>query len=642
MSHLPIADYGLLSDRRSAALVSRDGSIDWLCLPRFDAPAIFARLLDREAGTWALRPVEEARIERRYLDRTLVLRTTFHTRTGVLVLEDAMALEMAKDSHRVRLDDSPALLRRLSCPEGEVEIGWEFEPRPEFGLVLPLFEEVPGGLIARGGPDVLVLSIPPGLDISRGRSSSVKGSFHLRQGERASFGLQRCPIWLPAPDPLREEEVEALLEETIRDWRRWSVQHQAYEGPWREEVHHSGRVLQALTFAPTGAIIAAPTTSLPEEIGGERNWDYRYTWIRDASLTLQALWVAACPEESARFFEFLAHAAMTRVREGGRLQIMFGIGGEHDLSERAIRHLSGWRESRPVRVGNEAWEQTQLDVYGELLCAAHLLRDQPGVFEPVNRAFLREVVDAASRRWSEPDQGIWEMRGPPRHHLYSKLMCWAALDRGIALAKQLEARDKVPAWSAVRDEIASAILEQGWSRKAGAFTQSFESDHLDASALRLPLVGFLPADDPRIRSTIEAIATRLVDDRGLIYRYLGPDGLPGEEGSFLLCTFWLAEAWAMAGELDRATETFERAASHANDLGLLSEEVDPATGELLGNFPQAFSHIGLVNAAWAIASQLAASGQAGRSGLHPGRIEGEPCGSGPGARRLDPAPRGGR
>jgi len=369
-------------------------------------------------------------------------------------------------------------------------------------------------------------------------------------------------------------------------------------------VHHSGRVLQALTFQPSGAIVAAATTSLPEEAGGERNWDYRYAWVRDASFTMEALWVAACPDEAGDFFAFMTTAAAATVGPDEPLQIMFGVGGEHDLTERTLPHLRGWRDSRPVRVGNGAWNQQQIDVYGELLSAAHRLADDITAMDDDMRAFLITLADAAAHRWREPDQGIWEVRGEPRHFLYSKVMCWVALDRAIRLADRLRCADRLAAWRKTCDEIRETVLADGWNAAAGAFTQSFGSADLDASSLMMPIVGFLPADDPRMLSTIEAIADRLTDGRGLVYRYRaegGVDGLAGSEGTFLLCTFWLAQALALAGRPDRARAVFERAAGYANDVGLLAEEIDPDTGELLGNFPQAFSHIGLVNAAWAIA-----------------------------------------
>jgi GH15 family glucan-1,4-alpha-glucosidase len=337
-------------------------------------------------------------------------------------------------------------------------------------------------------------------------------------------------------------------------------------------------------------------------VGGERNWDYRYSWVRDASLTMDALWVAACPDEAADFFSFMTTASPS-LSEDRRLQIMFGVGGEHDLTERTLPHLRGWRDSRPVRVGNGAWSQQQIDVSGELLGAAYRLADQIADIDEDTRRFLAMCADTAAERWREKDQGIWEVRGQPQHFLYSKVMCWVALDRAIRLVDLLGVADRADAWRRTRDEIRETVLREGWSEEAGAFTQYLGSTELDASNLMMPIVGFLPADDRRMLATIDAIDERLTDERGLVYRYSvegGVDGLAGEEGTFLLCTFWLAQALAMSGQADRARMVFERAAAYVNDVGLLAEEVDPATGELLGNFPQAFSHIGLVNAAWAI------------------------------------------
>ncbi|EST38269.1 hypothetical protein N566_08340 [Streptomycetaceae bacterium MP113-05] len=368
-------------------------------------------------------------------------------------------------------------------------------------------------------------------------------------------------------------------------------------------MHHSGRVLQALSYQPTGAIIAAATTSLPEEAGGERNWDYRYAWVRDAAFTMDALWVAACPDEADEFLSFMTTASATSWTRS-RLQIMYGIGGEHDLTERELPHLSGHGGSRPVRIGNGAWNQPQLDVYGELVDTAVRFEDQLDAVGPELPAFLAGLADAAAQVWTEPDHGIWEIRAEPRHFLYSKLMCWVALDRALRLADRIDAAGCAQEWRRVRAEIRETILDRGWSDAAGAFTQSFDSTALDASALMLPITGFLPADDPRVLATIDTIAQHLTDGYGLVHRYLtttAVDGLAGGEGSFLLCTFWLAHAQALAGRLDAARATFERAAACANELGLLAEQADPASGGMLGNFPQAFSHIGLVNAAWAIA-----------------------------------------
>src|SRR5437588_2103325 len=597
MSNLPIAEYALLSDCRSAALVSRAGSIDWLCFPRFDGPSVFARLLDEQAGHWSINAVGASEVNRRYLEGTMVLETTFRTPTGTAVLVDAMAMGRNERGHELGVDSPGVLLRCVSCQSGTVEIELEYAPRLEYGLIAPLLRPVEGSIYARGGADVLVLSSSMVLSVEE---SIAQARFTLQAGEQANFALQHQASWQKIPQMCTEAAIADYLHDTTIGSRTWSDMHQRYEGPWRDLVHHSGRVLQALTYRPTGAIVAAPTTSLPESIGGERNWDYRYTWVRDASFTLDALWVAACPDEAYWFFSWMAGAVATQIRRDADLQIMFGIGGEHDLSERTISHLSGWRDSRPVRVGNGAWNQRQLDVYGELLGAARRLRDQLGDLDEVTRHFLVEVADAAAARWQEQDQGIWEVRGDPRDFLYSKLMCWVALDCAIDLADILHAHDRIDEWAVTREQIRDAILQRGWSEKAAAFTQSFGSDELDASCLMMPIVGFLPATDPRMRSTIDAIAERLTDAHGLVYRYRASDGLAGEEGTFLLCTFWLAHAQALAGEIELARATFGQAIAYAKAGGLLAEEVDPASNELLGNFPQAFSHIGLVNAAWAI------------------------------------------
>jgi alpha,alpha-trehalase len=611
MESLPIGDYALLSDCRSAALVSRDGSVDWLCFPRFDGPSVFCRLVDPAGGHFGIRPAGDFQASRGYANQTMALETTFVTGAGTAVLTDAMAVGRNERGHDLGIGSPGVLLRRLACSSGEMDVEISYAPRPEYGLIHPILEAVPGGVAARGGAGRLLLSAPIGFEID---GATATTHVHLSAGQEVCFALAHgqageppLPVWDPAA-------ITARLEDTLAGWRSWSAIHQTYEGPWRDLVHHSGRVLQALTFAPTGAIVAAPTTSLPETVGGERNWDYRYTWVRDASLTMEALWVAACPDEANKFFSFLADAAASQLHRGLDLQIMFGIGGERDLSERELPHLAGWRDSRPVRVGNGAWTQRQLDVYGELLGAAQRLVEQLGELDAVTQRFLAAAADTAAARWKEKDQGIWEIRGEPRDFLYSKLMCWVALDRAIALAPQLGAADRAAGWATARDEIRAAILDHGWSDAAGAYTQAFGSQDLDASNLMLAITGFLSGDDPRMKATIDATAARLTDERGLVYRYLAHDGLAGEEGTFLLCTFWLAQAQALAGEVDQATATFERAAAAINDVGLLAEEVDAGSGEMIGNFPQAFSHIGLVNAAWAITQAQQRATQAAPAG----------------------------
>ncbi|HYJ70833.1 MAG TPA: glycoside hydrolase family 15 protein [Nocardioidaceae bacterium] len=601
MSTTPIADHALLSDCRSAALVTRDGSIDWLCFPRFDGPSVFGRLLDDGAGHWSIRPTADGQVSRRYVDETMVLETTSTTDAGVVVVTDALATGADDSGHRLGAGSPHLLIRQVMCTDGEVEVAIEYRPRPEYGLVKPLLSAVEHGVTARGGAEWLVLSTPAGLDLG---AEGATGRVRLTVGQRLNFALHRSTLEETPARVWSQDEIAERLDATVAAWRSLSKLHQSYDGPWRDLVHHSGRVLQALTFHPSGAIVAAATTSLPEVVGGERNWDYRYAWVRDASLTMQALWVAACPDEAADFFAFMATAAAGSIGPDSALQIMFGVGAEHDLSERILPHLRGWRDSRPVRVGNGAWSQQQIDVYGELLDAAYRLADQLDGIDDDTRRFLAALADTASARWPEKDQGIWEVRGDPQHFLYSKVMCWVALDRAIRLADRIGATARVGEWKRTRDEIRETVVREGWNEAAGAFTQYFGSDDLDASNLMIPIVGFLPADDPRMLATIDAIEERLTDQRGLVYRYRteeGADGLAGDEGTFLLCTFWLAEALALAGQVDRARAVFERAAVYVNDVGLLAEEVDPDTGELLGNFPQAFSHIGLVNAAWAIA-----------------------------------------
>ncbi|HEX9064900.1 MAG TPA: glycoside hydrolase family 15 protein [Streptosporangiaceae bacterium] len=597
MDSLPIGEYALLSDCRSAALVSRDGSVDWLCFPRFDGPSVFCRLLDPAGGHFTIQPAGKFGVRRRYVDQTLALETTFTTARGTAVLTDALAFGADERGHDLGTRSPGTLLRSLTCTDGEVQAEISYAPRPQYGLNRPLPVPVPGGLAAQGEEDRLLLSTSAAFDVA---DATATASLRLVAGQTALFALGHGDMTGPPPVPLTGEEITSRLADTIEGWRSWSVIHQNYEGPWRELVRHSGRVLQAMTFAATGAIVAAPTTSLPETIGGERNWDYRYTWVRDASLTMQALWVAACPDEANKFFAFLAHAAASGMQPDADLQIMFGIDGERDLSERELPHLAGWRGSRPVRVGNAAWLQRQLDVYGELLIAARRLVDQLGELDPVTRRFLVTAADTAAARWQEKDQGIWEIRGEPQDFLYSKLMCWVAVDCAIALAGHLGAEDRVPDWESARAEIRAAILTRGWDEQAGAFTQAFGSHDLDASSLMLAITGFLPADDPRMKATIGAIAQRLTDERGMVYRYLARDGLAGQEGTFLLCTFWLAHAQALAGDIEAATASFDRAVAAINDVGLLAEEVDPRSGEMIGNYPQAFSHIGLINAAWAI------------------------------------------
>jgi GH15 family glucan-1,4-alpha-glucosidase len=596
----PIADYGLLADCNSAALVDRYGSIGWLCLPRYDSPAVFAEILDPDGGHWQIKPSAAYRSERRYLPGTLVIETMFATESGSVRLTDAMAFPEGQRDHELGFGAPHLILRLVEGVLGEVELGFELAPRPEYGLVKPLFRATENGGRTFGGPNQVVVSAGVATVIE---DSTMSATFTVSAGERVGFALQWAPPEGPAPEPFAPDQVSARIEDTVEAWRSWEAKHDVYEGPHRERVRLSSRVLKGLTYRPTGAIVAAPTTSLPETVGGERNWDYRYSWIRDSSLTIEALYIGACSDEAEEFVSFMTSSAGGRASERS-LQIMYGIAGEHDLTERELPHLRGWRNSAPVRVGNGAWGQTQLDVYGELLNSLYVYREQLGELHPEIQAFVADLANTAARRWRERGAGMWEMRGEPRHHVSSKVLCWVALDRAIALAPQLGEHANLEHWTAERDEIREAILIRGWSEARQAYAQSFDSDELDAAQLLMPIFGFLPATDPRMRSTIEAIARDLTED-GLVLRYrnqegMNADGLTGEEGTFVICSFWLVSALAKAGEVERAEALFDKLVACVNDLGLLAEEIDTATGELLGNFPQAFSHIGLITAAWEI------------------------------------------
>jgi GH15 family glucan-1,4-alpha-glucosidase len=599
---VPIADYGLLSDCSSAALVSRNGSIDWLCLPRFDSPSVFARLLDPDAGHWSIAPAGEYRTERHYADGTLVVETTFTTGAGAVRLTDALAFPEGQRGHDLGKDAPHELLRCVEGIAGEVELVLELAPRAEYGLVRPLIRVEAGGARTFGGPNRM--AVRSAVDLELGDATLV-ARFTVREGERLGFSLRWAAVEGAQPEPTSPERVFDRIADVVEGWRSWEREHDIYEGPHKELVRLSSRVLKGLTYRPTGAIVAAPTTSLPETVGGERNWDYRYTWIRDASLTMEALYIGSCPDEAEDFISFMTSAAGGGAGNDYALQIMYGIGGEHDLTERELPFLRGWRDSAPVRVGNGAWDQVQLDVYGELLDAMWRYREQLGELHPEIQRFVADLADTAARRWPERDSGMWEMRGEPRHHLSSKVMCWVALDRAVKLADRLGEHGTPEEWRAAADEIREAVLTRGWSEAKQAYAQSFDSDELDAAALLMAIYGFLPATDERMRSTIEAIARELTED-GMVLRYRNveglnnADGLTGEEGTFVICSFWLVSCLAQAGELERAEALFDQLVSYANDLGLIAEEIDTANGELLGNFPQAFSHIGLIIAAWHI------------------------------------------
>ncbi len=561
-----IADYGFLSDCHSAALVDRAGSIDWWCVPRFDSPSVLGRLLDPGAGHWSLRPAGAFTSERRYIADSLVLRTVFSTPGGDVAVTDALALATGARGHDIGLHSPHVLLRRVEGLSGVVSIRSQLVPRMEYGRTEPHLRTVDGGVQADGGPARLTCTGPVEFTCSDGRVSAV---FPVAAGETVDLRLSYQPTYGSPP-----AGAEPSIEDTLAGWASWSALHTAYTGPFPEQVRRSALVLQGLTYQPSGAVVAAATTSLPERLGGDLNFDYRYAWLRDLSLTVRALWLAACPDEPGRLFDWLAGSA-GHVRDE-LIQIMYGVEGERDLTEHVLEHLAGFRGSTPVRIGNAAWDQKQLDVLGEVLDAAHLLRHQLGKLTEPAQQLLVALADRAVNSWREPDAGMWEARDAERHYVSSKVMCWVALDRATQLAPTLGPGADADRWAAARDEVRAAVLDRAWSERAQAFTGAFESDELDASVLMLPLVGFLPATDDRMRATIHAVEHRL-GTNGLVRRW------HDDTSGFLICTYWLVECLALAGEPDRAEVWFRTATEHASDLGLLSEEADLDTVELLGN-----------------------------------------------------------
>jgi GH15 family glucan-1,4-alpha-glucosidase len=583
-----IEDYGLVGDLQSAALIGRNGTADWLCLPRFDSPACFAALLgDADHGCWRLAPAGDVvATSRRYRPGTLVLETDFETSDGKVRIIDFMP-------HRGRAE--PRLMRIVEGIAGRVPMRMELLLRPDYGAIRPWLEHAPDGVVASAGPDAFRLSTPLDLQIEDGTASA---DFIAIEGARQRFTLGWWPSHEPSP-PV--EDPESALARTEAWWREWAGRC-AYRGEYREAVLTSLIALKAMTSEPTGALIAAPTTSLPEDLGGVRNWDYRYCWLRDSVLTLEALLTGGYTDEALAFRDFLLRVATGDPR---KIQIMYGIGGERRLSEFELPHLPGYEGSRPVRVGNAASEQFQLDVYGEVIGAAFTAAEMLGQVEERLWPRWRAMVDYVATIWREPDEGIWEARGPRRHYTYSKVMAWVVFDRAIRLAERFGLDAPQEGWSRIRDEIHGEVCERGYDAERRTFTQYYGSKELDASTLNIPLVGFLPPTDDRVTGTIDAIRDELGRD-GFVARYSTDDtddGLPGGEGQFLACSFWLVTALALNGRDDEARLLFERLLDLRNDLGLLAEEYDVERRRQVGNFPQAFSHLALIEAAQAIDAQ---------------------------------------
>jgi GH15 family glucan-1,4-alpha-glucosidase len=577
-----IEDYGLIGDTQTAALIGIDGSLDWMCLPRFDSGSCFSRLLgDESHGRWQIGPVEEITgLARRYRGQSLVLETELTTATGTVRITDFMPL---RHYH-------PRVVRIVEGVSGAVEMSTELTIRFEYGSAIPWVLQTERGLHAISGPNALWLDTPITL---HGRDMHSEADFTVLAGEEVSFVLSWHPSFAEDPSVI---DPFGALDDTLEYWKQWCAGIEDVHGEWQEQAVRSLITLKALTYAPTGGIVAAPTTSLPEALGGVRNWDYRFCWVRDATLTLDALLEAGCRDEAAAWIQWLTRAAAGAPEQ---LQIMYGAAGERRLTEFEVDTLPGYEESRPVRVGNAAADQFQLDVYGELMDALDRSRQHgipaDGVVWDIQRTLMRFVTD----HWCDPDDGIWEVRGPRRHFTHSRVMAWVAFDRAVRAVELHGLEGPVEQWRASRDEVRTEVLAQGWNEQRGAFTQYYGSTELDASVLMIPLVGFLPATDPRVVSTVEAIQRELVVD-GFVLRYQntsGVDGLPGTEGAFLPCTFWLADCLAAMGRVGEARALFERLLSLTNDLGLISEEYDPTTKRLVGNFPQAFTHVGLINTA---------------------------------------------
>jgi GH15 family glucan-1,4-alpha-glucosidase len=582
-----IEDYGLIGDMQTAGLVSRDGAVEWLCLPRFDSASCFSALLgDERHGRWLLAPAGKVGASsRRYRPGTLVLETEFETADGMVRVIDFMPR---------RGGGPPRLMRIVEGVRGRVPMRMELSLRPDYASIKPWVERAPDGAVATAGPDAFRLSTPLPLNIENGL---VNAQFVAVEGARERLTLS----WhLSYEDSPPVEDPDSALARTEEWWRQWSARCR-YEGPYREEVLTSLIVLKAMTSETTGGVIAAPTTSLPEDIGGERNWDYRYCWLRDSVLVLEALLAAGYTEEALAFRDFLLRVG---TGDPAAVQIMYGVGGERRLTEFELEDLPGYEGSKPVRIGNAASEQFQLDVYGEVAGVMFIGAEALGRVERRLWRRWRAVVEHVETIWREPDDGIWEARGPQRHYTYSKVMAWVVFDRAVRIAEQYDLEAPLDRWKQIRDEIHREVCERGYDSERHTFTQYYGSKELDASVLNIPLVGFLPGTDERVTGTIDAVWRELGRD-GFVSRYSTAetdDGLSGDEGQFLACSFWLVSALAENGRAEEARTLFERLLGLTNDLGLLAEEYDVARQRQIGNFPQAFSHLALIVAARDISS----------------------------------------
>jgi GH15 family glucan-1,4-alpha-glucosidase len=585
-----IEDYAIIGDTRSVALIGRDASIDWMCLPRFDSGACFAALLgEREHGRWQIAPCGEVvTVRRRYRGDTLILETELVTREGRVRIIDCMP----------PAEDIPNVVRIVEGIEGSVQMRMELVIRFDYGWVVPWVRKVDGALLAVGGPDALMLRTPVP---THGENLTTVADFTIHAGQRVPFVL----TWFPSSSDLPPTiDADAAIVEAEAWWNAWSSRC-TYTGEWRDAVMRSLITLKALTFTPTGGIVAAPTTSLPEALGGPRNWDYRYSWLRDATFTLYALKEGGYLDEACAWRDWLLRAI---AGDPSQLQILYGLGGERRIPEQTLPWLPGYRDSKPVRIGNAAVDQLQLDVYGEVIDALYHSRRSGLGPDGVTWRLENKLLEFLESNWMKPDEGLWEVRNGRQHFTHSKVMSWVAFDRAVKTVESSGLQGPIERWRAIRDQIHTEVCERAFDRSLNTFTQAYGSKALDGALLMLPQVGFLPYTDPRILSTIAAVERDLVVD-GFLLRYRreqAPDGVGGPEGVFLLCTFWLADSYAMTGRTAEARALYERLLSIRNDVGLLAEEYDPIGEMQLGNFPQAFSHVGLINTAYNLTPALPA------------------------------------
>ncbi|EMA49470.1 glycoside hydrolase family 15 protein [Halococcus thailandensis] len=585
----PLSDYGIIGNLETCALVGRDGAIDWCCLPRLNSSSVFAALLDDEiGGRFAIYPTDEYEAEQQYMERTNVLQTTFHTESGTARVTDFMPLSPDNEGNQPKVR---GIYRNVSCTEGDVDLAVEFDPRFDYARADSRVESISDGVVASGDARRLTLSSPLDLDCS---DSAADGTLSLSEYDNEWFVLE-----YGTRAPTDDDSCEHLLDNTVEFWRDWA--HTCPDGedcPFADYGHdmvvRSDLTLKLLTYQGTGGITAAPTTSLPEVVGGVRNWDYRYNWIRDGAFTVRAFGNLGDTQEAVNYLDDFLELGQSV--DPADLQPIYGLQHGSTYEEQELDHLEGYRNSAPVRIGNGAADQLQLGIYGELVLAINQLSWSDRSIAGDDWEAVREIVDYVCEVWERPDAGIWEMRSGPKQFVHSKAMCWVAVDRGIRMAENDGHDAPLDEWRDERSRIKETVLERGFDDDQNSFTQAFDDDQLDASLLLLPLSGFLPFDDPRIQGTIESVIDRLATDDGLVYRY-EHDEMPGDEGTFVLCSFWLVDCLARMGRVDRAREIFETIEDHFSPLGLVSEEIDPETGDLLGNYPQAFSHIGFVNSA---------------------------------------------